>query len=104
MLQALRADNSPFTEQQIRLLQQGFAGLDAAQSAWLSGYIAGRMAGGEAAPLPGAQPAAAAQPAEVLHVLYASQTGNGEAVAEALAERAGGPQRRSAVAPRVRPY
>lgn len=88
MLQALRADNSPFTEQQIRLLQQGFAGLDAAQSAWLSGYIAGRMAGGEAAPAPGAQPAAALQSAEVLHVLYASQTGNGEAVAEALAEKA----------------
>ncbi len=87
MFQALRADNSPFTEQQIQQLQQGLAGLDATQAAWLSGYIAGQMAGGSALPAAAAQPAAEAAPAQTLHVIYASQTGNGEVVAEALAEQ-----------------
>jgi sulfite reductase (NADPH) flavoprotein alpha-component len=87
MFQALRADNSPFTERQIEQLRHGLDGLDAAQAAWLSGYIAGRLSVGEAPPV-AAQPAPAAQPQQQLHVLYASQTGNGEAVAEALAEQA----------------
>lgn len=86
MLQALRADNSPFTEQQIELLRKGFAGLDAAQSAWLSGYIAGRLAGDGSTSAATALPQAGAAPQQVLHVLYASQTGNGEGVARSLAD------------------
>ncbi|MEJ8569066.1 diflavin oxidoreductase [Elongatibacter sediminis] len=88
MFQALRTDNSPFTELQIQQLQQGLTGLDATQSAWLSGFIAGRLASGGSVPEAVVQPAAVATPAETLHVLYASQTGNGEVVAEELAERA----------------
>jgi len=97
MFNALRADNSPFTEKQIEQLQKSLGTLDAAQSAWLSGFIAGRLAaGGEPSvtELASAAPTAVADiPAqERLQVLFASQTGNGEAIAKTLAadaERAG---------------
>ena len=95
MFKALRTDNSPFTEQQIEQLQKSLGGLDATQSAWLSGFIAGRLAGttDPSLTLAVADPAPAAAAArERLHVFFASQTGNGEAVARALgmeAERAG---------------
>src|SRR5512134_905503 len=92
MLGALTTENSPFSEPQIVRIQHGLAELDAAQSAWLSGYLAGRLAG---MPLPATEPAhvlqAAADAASVsavLELLYASQTGNGRGVAEALARRA----------------
>lgn len=97
MFNALRADNSPFTEQQIEQLQKSLGGLDAAQSAWLSGFIAGRLAG--TAEFPAATAVGAGRPAlhmaaeqERLQVFFASQTGNGEDIARALgaeAERAG---------------
>lgn len=85
MLQALRADNSPFSDEQIARLQSGLADLNPQQSLWLSGYLAGVMAAE-----PGAQnapdAAAAGQPAgQGLAIVYASQTGNGEALAETLA-------------------
>ena len=88
MLSALDTHNSPFTESQIRRLQQGLEGLDAGQSAWLSGYLAGRLAAdaGAAANASGA-PAPAAAPA--LEIFYATETGNGRGIAEALARRAG---------------
>jgi sulfite reductase (NADPH) flavoprotein alpha-component len=93
MFQALRADNSPFTEQQIKQLQQGLAGLDAAQSMWLSGFIAGQLASKTSAPfLPAAkiEGATASQADErpILQVYFASQTGNGEALAYRLGEEA----------------
>lgn len=97
MFSALRVDNSPFTEQQIEQLQKSLGTLDAAQSAWLSGFIAGRLAGSEypqtralVDTAPSARPVAATE--ERLQILFASQTGNGEAIAQALAvdlERAG---------------
>jgi sulfite reductase (NADPH) flavoprotein alpha-component len=92
MLGALTTENSPFSERQLVGIQHGLAELDAAQSAWLSGYLAGRLAGW---PQPAAEPAhvlpataEAASRAAALEVLYASQTGNGRGVAEALARRA----------------
>ena len=45
MLGALTTENSPFSERQIVGIQHSLAELDAAQSAWLSGYLAGRLAG-----------------------------------------------------------
>ena len=45
MLEALKTENSPFSEQQIVQLRQSLGQLDPAQSAWLSGYLAGRLAG-----------------------------------------------------------
>ena len=89
---ALTTENSPFSERQIVGIQHSLAELDAAQSAWLSGYLAGRLAGW---PLPATEPAHvlpaaadAASRAATLEVFYASQTGNGRGVAEALARRA----------------
>ncbi len=97
MFNALRADNSPFTEQQIEQLQKSLGGLDAAQSVWLSGFIAGRLAATADAAAPRASGAASlvqlqASGQERLHLFFASQTGNGEEIALALAaqaERAG---------------
>jgi sulfite reductase (NADPH) flavoprotein alpha-component len=88
MLSALDTHNSPFSEGQIQRLRQGLEGLDAHQSAWLSGYLAGRLANGApATATPGVAPAGRQAP--VLEVFYASETGNGQGVAEALARRAG---------------
>jgi sulfite reductase (NADPH) flavoprotein alpha-component len=92
MLSALSTENSPFSEGQIARLRHGLDELDAAQTAWLSGYLAGRLAGqpelGTAAfaALPAAANALAG--AFTLEVLCASQTGNGRGVAETLARRA----------------
>ncbi|MDX1381706.1 MAG: flavodoxin domain-containing protein, partial [Xanthomonadales bacterium] len=88
MLSALDIHNSPFTEGQLQRLRQGLEGLDAHQSAWLSGYLAGRLANDTSAGATlGVAPAARKAP--VLEVFYASETGNGQGVAEALARRAG---------------
>ena len=93
MFNALRVDNSPFTEEQIEQLRISLGTLDAAQSAWLSGFIAGRLAGSENLQAPQAGFAAVPEklqvsPQEQLQVFFASQTGNGEAIALALAEDA----------------
>ena len=85
MFQALKAENSPFSEQQVARLQHGLAGLDAAQSAWLSGYIAGQLAA--QSPVSHVAPAAAADAEAAITVFYASQTGNGEQLAQDLAAR-----------------
>lgn len=121
MFNALKAENSPFTQSQIESLQQSLGGLDEFQSAWLSGFIAGQLA--DPAAFPYAQNAAAnaaahavtlalpvaritaanpvALPAvdQRLRVFFASQTGNGESIALALAAEAN----RAGVAVEVRP-
>ena len=90
MLSTLKIANSPFTEQQISQLQQSVGQLDPAQSAWLSGYMAGRLAVGSnelaVTPLLSAAPVTKEQ--SVLNVFYASQTGNGEGIAQALVTEA----------------
>ncbi len=85
MLSALRTDNSPFNEQQLKQLKISIGDLSAAQSQWLSGYLAGHLAdsaqtGQVAQSLP--------QSEKLLSILYGSETGNGEAVANLLAARA----------------
>jgi len=70
----------PLDERRIAEVRDAVAGLTPAELAWVSGYVAGLAAG------PGpAEPAAA--PDNTLTILYGSQTGNGQAIAEALAER-----------------
>lgn len=85
MFKALRTDNSPFSKQQLELLQSSLVSLDAAQSAWLSGYIAGRLATGSEVNLPLPSAAVEQIPQQKFHILYASQTGTGEHIAGELA-------------------
>jgi sulfite reductase (NADPH) flavoprotein alpha-component len=79
MLSTLRIENSPFNEQQIKQLQHTIGGLNPAQSQWLSGYLAGRLAD----PLQDVQqPQRAVE--VVLTVVYATETGNSEGIATQL--------------------
>ncbi len=81
----------PLDADQDHRLQEAVAGLSPQQLQWVSGYAAGLAAAGAAA----ANPAAVAPASDAdrrLTVLYGSQTGNGEGVAErlvALAQRQG---------------
>ena len=84
LLKELAASASPLNEQQVHKLTQVAAELSATQLAWVSGYFYGisQQAGGIAAP------AAAAQPAGKLTIIYASQTGNAKGLAETLKAQA----------------
>ncbi|MEE8339754.1 MAG: flavodoxin domain-containing protein [Xanthomonadales bacterium] len=90
MLNALKTENSPFSEQQIVQLRHSLGQLDPGQSAWLSGYLAGRLAGGSPAAVLAAPPSAAQRTGEqgVLNLFYASQTGNGEDLAQGFVSQA----------------
>ncbi|MBR9856978.1 MAG: NADPH-dependent assimilatory sulfite reductase flavoprotein subunit [Gammaproteobacteria bacterium] len=84
LLKELAASASPLNEQQVHKLTQVAAELSATQLAWVSGYFYGisQQPGGIAAP------AAAAQPAGKLTIIYASQTGNAKGLAETLKAQA----------------
>lgn len=84
---SLTDTNSPLSADQARRVQQALADLDAAQRQWLSGYLAGLNAQSAGAPQ-GGDAQAAPTPSAALTVLYGSQTGNAEGVAELAAERA----------------
>ncbi|MFC3282483.1 assimilatory sulfite reductase (NADPH) flavoprotein subunit [Litchfieldella rifensis] len=79
--------NSPLSAEQARQLNEALKGLDARQLTWLSGYLAGLGAQGEAAVTSPVQPESAPAAAEIV-VLYGSQTGNAEGVAELASDRA----------------
>lgn len=72
----------PLDEEQSAVVQRAVSGMSAAQLQWVSGYVAGLAAGS----VPMA--AVVASPVNALTILYGSQTGNGEAVAEALSQQA----------------
>jgi sulfite reductase (NADPH) flavoprotein alpha-component len=82
MLSTLRIENSPFNEQQLRQLKNSIGGLNPAQSQWLSGFLAGRLAEStHAASTLQSLPA----PASSLNVIYATETGHSENIASELA-------------------
>ncbi len=91
-MSALPAGVLPLDSEQNHSLQSVVSGLSAAQLQWVSGYAAGLAAAASQPASPaGDQPgivAANSQAGEKLTVLYGSQTGNGEEIAEALADRA----------------
>ncbi|MFB9137288.1 assimilatory sulfite reductase (NADPH) flavoprotein subunit [Vibrio olivae] len=90
-LQEMPVLASPLNDQQLNQLQQTVSQLSPQQLAWVSGYFWGiSQAQPAGSAVAGAQavPAAAAQPAGKLTIIYASQTGNAKGVAEALEQQA----------------
>jgi sulfite reductase (NADPH) flavoprotein alpha-component len=79
--------DAPLSDTDIQQLESLVSGYSASKLTWVSGYLAGLAAGanGVTAPAAAATPAAdsAAQSAR-LTILYASQTGNGRRLAEAM--------------------
>lgn len=80
MLSTLRTENSPFNEQQLKQLQSSVGNLNPSQSQWLSGYLAGRLS--ESLSVPGATQS---QSENSLSIIYATETGNSEGIANRLA-------------------
>ncbi len=83
MLSALRIENSPFNEQQLKQLQSNIGELNPVQSQWLSGYLAGRLAKPVEIPQ---QPQPTAATGDILSIIYATETGHSENIASSLAE------------------
>jgi sulfite reductase (NADPH) flavoprotein alpha-component len=75
---------APFPEEQIELLNQVVGAASMTQRAWLAGFLAGL----DAAEAPQAQPDAPARPAEPLTILYATESGNSEKLASDAAKAA----------------
>jgi sulfite reductase (NADPH) flavoprotein alpha-component len=76
---------APFAEEEINLLNRVVGPASALQRAWLAGFLAGL----DASSLPGAAlPSAPARPAEPLTIVYASESGNCETLANTLAKAA----------------
>lgn len=81
------AHNSPFTEEQAKTLNRLVAELSADQLSWISGYLAGFNAARQSV-TSAAQPIALpAAKAEAVTILFGSQTGNAEKLAEKLHSR-----------------
>ncbi len=87
---AIDLSSSPLTGDQQQRLSSILSELTADQVLWLSGYMAGRCAASFAGGLPAAEaPVSAAQAAgPELTILFGSQTGNAEGVAQQMAARA----------------
>ena len=74
---------APFAEEDIDLLNRVVGPANAIQRAWLAGFLAGvESASGQA------QPAAPARPAEPITIVYASESGNCEKLANDFAKAA----------------
>jgi sulfite reductase (NADPH) flavoprotein alpha-component len=77
---------APFAQEEIEILNRVVGPASATQRAWLAGFLAGLDAAGGAAAQP--EPAAPAQPAEPLTILYATESGNSEKLASDMAKAA----------------
>src|SRR5215467_7085684 len=76
---------APFAEDEIEALNRVVGRASATQRAWLAGFLAGleaTLAETEAAPQ--AEPAAPPRPAEPLTILFATESGNAEKLANDL--------------------
>jgi sulfite reductase (NADPH) flavoprotein alpha-component len=74
---------APFAEDEIDILNRVVGPASSTQRAWLAGFLAGFDAGQT-----GPKPAASAQPAEPLTILFASESGNAERLAGDVAKAA----------------
>lgn len=87
-MSGLPAGALPLDTEQTNNLNVAVSGLTPQQLQWVSGYVAGlAAANGDVSPAVQV-PAAAVSSDEKLTILYGSQTGNGEELAEALAAKA----------------
>lgn len=77
----LQVINSPFNEQQVKILNELLPNLTSQQKIWLTGYLAAASAEGPAAVQ---EPAQVAQQTKEITILFASQTGNSQKVAKKL--------------------
>ena len=79
------APGAILSEPQWNAITQSISGLNAQQLTWVSGYLAGLAASGQALPQgqAAAVPAAASE-APVLTILFGSQTGNAKGIAQSL--------------------
>lgn len=89
----LKETNSPFNREQVDQINRLVQDLQVDQMAWISGYLAGLTAAGqpaanETAALAQPAPAVDAGPAPEITILYASETGNSEEVAQQAGQRA----------------
>ncbi|MEQ5801478.1 flavodoxin domain-containing protein [Halomonas sp. H10-9-1] len=80
--------NSPLTTEQASGLNHLLDSLEPHQFDWLAGFIAGWQASRRTGPASNSRSAAASEQRPSLTVLYGSQTGNAEHLAEALGEQA----------------
>jgi len=74
---------APFQEEEIDLLNRVVGGASAIQRAWLAGFLAGLDAVGG---VPAVEPAAAPQTLEPLTIVYATESGNSERLANDVAK------------------
>lgn len=84
----LQVTNSPFSEEQVELLNRLLPSINATQQSWLSGYLSAVGAGGGTAVLERpAVPVDVPVAVKELTILYGSQTGNGQGIAEQAAAK-----------------
>ncbi|SDW23723.1 sulfite reductase (NADPH) alpha subunit [Marinococcus luteus] len=91
----LQVTNSPFSQEQVDLLNQLLPTLTENQKIWLSGYLASQATSGAApaAEAPAAQETAGPQTSQAetaskeVTILFGSQTGNGQMIAEDSSRR-----------------
>jgi sulfite reductase (NADPH) flavoprotein alpha-component len=79
---------APFAEEEINLLNRVVGPASLLQRAWLAGFLAGLDASTTTTAAGDAQPSALARPAEPLTIVYASESGNCETLANNLAKAA----------------
>ncbi|MEF8834255.1 MAG: sulfite reductase flavoprotein subunit alpha, partial [Halofilum sp. (in: g-proteobacteria)] len=84
----LTESNSPLNQDQAQRLSDVVADLRSDQITWLSGYLAGLTAAGAADASTDARQAAAPAEAPEITILFGSQTGNAEEVAQQAAQKA----------------
>ncbi|WP_160718831.1 assimilatory sulfite reductase (NADPH) flavoprotein subunit [Bacillus sp. USDA818B3_A] len=81
----LQVLNSPFTQEQVELLNRLLPTLSETQKVWLSGYLAGSQLGTAAAQLTQV-PAETQKISKEVTILYGSQTGNAKGLAKKSAQ------------------
>jgi len=79
---------APFAEEEINLLNRVVGPATAVQRAWLAGFLAGLDASHGESGAAVTEPAAPARPAEPITIVYASESGNCETLANNLAKAA----------------